>query len=176
MLIGFVGSPRSGKTTLSFELAAFLKNNGYAVEFIPELARDFIRANKTINKGLEEADQKAILEAQEEKEEFHRKWNSKDCITITDGSTVNSLFYLNIHDEWLLEKQILRYDLLILCDLIHNEVVDSNRIHDYEFSKGMNNYLQLNARRFSNVVYVTGFNTQRLIKVVDAVDKVLKCK
>jgi len=174
MLIGFCGSPRSGKTTLALKLAGCLKERGHAVDFLPEKARDFIRTNKCVGKDyLEHYDQKAIYDSQREVEGFLEMLNGP-CYNITDGSSVNSLFYLSKYNGGTvsggdIEKEADRYDLLIVCDLIRDDgevVADNNRIHDLEFSVEMHESLVEKAKVSPKSLFVTGGVRERLNTVM----------
>jgi len=94
MLIAFVGSPCSGKTTAAAALFSELKNMGKPAEFFPEYAREYIMKKRFTEKTseLNEQDQLNIYDGQKGIEESY-KVMSPNSITITDGSTLNSYFY-----------------------------------------------------------------------------------
>jgi len=138
MLIGLLGSPASGKTTLAAALFSELKNQGYAVEFFPEYARQFImerRYEKGNDFSLNVYDQKSIFIRQQVIEDRY-KTMSPNSITITDGSTLNSYFY-GLENLVNLEKEIARYDIIFFCRGIGKDTKDDNRVHNLDFSKDM---------------------------------------
>lgn len=141
MLIGFIGSPCSGKTTTAALLFAALKNMGKIVEFIPELARTYIckkREEEGTTFVLDDWDQTEIAYQQAMYEELFI--NSGTDIVLTDSSVYNCLFYMTpefrangpitgrIHDA--------KYDYLFHCPpVIPNSLIkDPNRLHDYSTS------------------------------------------
>src|SRR5690606_16964767 len=137
LLIGFVGSPYSGKTTTAALLFAELKKCGIQAEYLPEYARDRIREMKDLGVPvvLDDAAQWAIRDIQEKLERRHLANNGEGAITITDGSTANSFFYGGSDS---LEREVVRYDLLFFSRNIQSRTgKDDNRIHDLDFSREM---------------------------------------
>lgn len=139
MLICFIGSPCSGKTTAAAALFSELKNMGYASEFIPEVAREHImmkrRATGDQEPSLTKMDQVDIYRKQEHKEELYRN-NCPNSIIISDGSTINSYFY-GLDHVLDLGQEISRYDLVFFCENIERFIRDDNRVHDAPFSRDM---------------------------------------
>jgi len=137
MLIGLLGSPASGKTTLAAALFSELKNQGHAVEFFPEYAREYIMKKRYRNKTSEltQVDQSVIYDEQRTIEENY-KLMSPNSTTITDGSTLNSYFY-GLESDISLKEELGRYDIVFFCRGIGKETVDDNRVHDLDFSKQM---------------------------------------
>jgi len=135
MLIGFVGSPCSGKTTTAAALFSELKNAGEPVEFFPEYAREYIMRMRFSNgsRDLSKNDQLQIYWKQKEIENMYQTM-SPNSLTITDGSTLNSYFY-GLEEKLELEEELERYDLIFFCRGLKHTVSDDNRVHDLDFSK-----------------------------------------
>jgi hypothetical protein len=137
ILIGFAGSPYSGKTTTAALLFGELKKRGVQVEYLPEYARERIRELKALNliHLLDDEAQITIRDRQAESEDKHLEHNGDGAVTITDGSTVNSFFYGGSGDAGV---EAARYDLLFFSENIESRsAIDANRVHDVEFSRDM---------------------------------------
>jgi len=171
MKIGFIGSPYSGKTTTAAMLFARLKREGVSAEYMPEYARSVIRTIKNAT-GLDpdEHDQMAIMWGQREGEDSHVRGTDYDHIVITDGSTVNSLFYMP--PDFVKMKgessspmvQANRYDLLFYCEPVFSDrSSDQGRIHDKGFSEAMDGSIKRSGvLEHSNVVSLDGTPEGRL--------------
>ena len=135
MLIAFVGSPCSGKTTVAAALFSELKNSGKSVEFFPEYAREYIMRKRFMGGGtdLTKNDQLQIYNEQKDTEEMY-KTMSPNSVAITDGSTLNSYFY-GLKDDLKFEQELQRYDVVFFCRGLGVDVIDENRVHDLEFSR-----------------------------------------
>src|SRR5260370_9265394 len=101
MLVNFVGSPASGKTTAAAMLFAALKERGLAAEFVTEVARTYI-ARKKLWLALENMEM-PILYDDDQFEIMHEQWHieykmvitgGRDSLIISDGSPLNSLLYM----------------------------------------------------------------------------------
>lgn len=158
MLIGFVGVPGSGKSTVAAAVFSELKKMGLVTEFIPEQARWYI-AKYRFDKGLaptdpvqlKDTDQLEIMLQQLEVEENLLAGSNFADVLITDSSAVNSLLYMSPtaqqsafeseYTEWS-ENQ---YDLLILCrpvpDFVDHEK-DPNRIHTQQQAEDLANWVE----------------------------------
>jgi len=147
-------------------LSAKLKKEGFQVEFLPELARKVIRNNKVIGKGLEHSDQEAIKMLQENEENVSKSWNGDGCITISDGSTINSLYYLGHASPENIAQEAKRYDLIFACGMIKVRKAhdDDNRIHDKNFSEIMNEEFIFSQALAAcpNVIHMVGSPDDRL--------------
>jgi hypothetical protein len=180
MLIGFVGSPCSGKTTAAFSLSSALKNNGKPVEFFPEYAREYIMKKRYMmhNITLGRSDQFAIYTGQKEREMMY-KLMSPNSITITDGSTLNSYFY-GLQGDLKLEDELDRYDVIFFCRGLKNSEQDDNRVHDQDFSKMMdkkiaeriNNYINFVAEDYKKICVLWGNKEERLKTALEFLDEI----
>jgi hypothetical protein len=178
-LIGFVGSPYSGKTTTAALLFGELKKAGIQVEYLPEYARDRIREMKDFNHSirLDESMQQYIRDIQEKLESRHLKHNGDGAITITDGSTANSFFYGGSDN---LEAEIGRYDILFFSrNIEERSATDDNRVHDIEFSKQMENKVLASLNMVcpllkTNIVELNGDIDTRLHKAMYTISKLAR--
>ena len=135
MLIAFVGSPCSGKTTVAAALFSELKNLGHPVEFFPEYAREYIMRMRfsSGSRNLSKNDQLQIYWKQKEIENMY-KTMSPNSTTITAGSTLNSYFY-GLSEDLNFKEELSRYDIIFFCRGLKKSVDDENRVHDMDFSK-----------------------------------------
>jgi nicotinamide riboside kinase len=175
MLVCFIGSPSSGKTTAAAGLFSELKNAGVSVEFIPEQAREFIMIKKKEHPQdpLTDDDQDVIYFQQKRKEELYARCCEKSII-VTDGSTFNSFFYMEDPSFIDLEKELQRYDLVFFCDKIEEFAEDENRVHDSKFADYMHSRMSyiLNDLAFHhnpNIIRLKGTRTQRINKAFQTV-------
>ena len=143
MLISFVGSPCSGKTTVSALMFAQLKDTGYPVEFIPEQARYYIAA-KRVETGAEaekplvltDEDQLAIMRQQHSIEAVMTTACGPSVAILTDSSPVNALLYMseaqraNPQVQHILSEYIRRQPLIFYVHPVSSfGVFDPNRVH-----------------------------------------------
>lgn len=146
MLVGFVGSPCSGKTTVASKLFAELKDMGLPTDYVAEQARFYIANKRFVQKKsgggetvvLTDEDQLAIA-----RQQFRHELVMSDprTILITDSSVLNSLLYMSedfrssTEVKELAEAAFPRYDLLFVCHPVRRpDGTDPNRIHDEETS------------------------------------------
>ncbi len=131
MLIGFIGTPCCGKSTISFGLCYALKKHGYAVEMVTEYARRHIidcRINGiTGNGGF--AGQEIIYGQDSSNALLYREYS--DAMTITDGCTINCSFY-NDFNHLNLVDEANKYDLLfyIPTEDVPPTPGDANRVQN----------------------------------------------
>jgi thymidylate kinase len=179
-LIGFVGSPYSGKTTTAALLFGELKKIGVQVEYMPEYARDRIRELKSLTlfkNGIDKETQAFIRDRQEALEHMHLEFNGEGAITITDGSTANSYFYGGSKSD--LYSEISRYDLLFFSRNIDTRsYFDENRIHNEKFSLDMeaeilNHLREVNSATLK-VIELDGNIDKRLAKALTSIAELVK--
>jgi len=165
MLIGVIGAPITGKTTLAAGLFAKLKEMGVAAEFVPEYARKYIakmRRSERDGVTLLDMDQFRIARGQSEEEDLFT--GSGTQIIVTDGSVANAYFYMQEIDDTELNSKVRtamgRYDVLFYSkpfdtrrDMQWDPVTgtskgskfsqDPNRVHDAEFSLQLDRKISL---------------------------------
>lgn len=147
MLVGFLGVPCSGKTTIAAKLFANLKElGGMKSEIIVEQARHFI-AEKRFNEKLSHLDpiilteenQIEIYSKQRQLETIMKSSCSNDTIIVSDGSAFNTAIYLS--DEFIANPNrpfftdlSHHYDILFYCHPLNLKTLpeDPNRIHNLE--------------------------------------------
>lgn len=152
MLIGFIGSPASGKSTIACSIFSQLKLSSTNSELILEEARKYISSYRRSNNllpnspiTLTDQDQTEIAKRQLNIEKDFKHSCGPNTIIISDSSVFNSLLYMS--DELVKEKGLEsyflnqlkdHYDLLFYCHSVDQEYLptDSNRIHSKdEFKK-----------------------------------------
>lgn len=153
MKIAIIGTHGTGKTTLSFNLAAYYKMHGKTVKIIQEVARSCpfpINEKMTI-----EAAKWIFLEHSKKELEA-----SKNQIVIGDRSVYDSFAYaeyFNISDDILknYEKQALsqldRYDKLIYIRPDSFIQDDGVRSKDIEFQTSVDRVFEKNLRNFTYI-------------------------
>lgn len=159
MLVAFIGSPCSGKTTAAARLFAELKDSGQSAEFLPEHARSYIAEKrlrcmkKNEDFSLNDADQTTIFYAQLAAELTMKEACGDDAVVIADSCAVNSLFYMA--DVKQKESAVAmaaadhycgdstpgelwkngHYDLVFICEPVAEPLsTDPNRVHSYRDS------------------------------------------
>jgi GTPase SAR1 family protein len=149
MLIGFIGAPNSGKTTIAARVFAELKQNGQPdVEFIVEEARRYIaikRAERNTD-PLSDSDQETIFARQASLEGLMVGAVGPYGTVVSDSCAINSLWYMTpaLRDRYMSENadyfQWLRSNaLLFWCSNIGiMPQKDTLRLHDEEQSKEIN--------------------------------------
>lgn len=143
MLIGYIGVPGSGKTTIASDIFTDFKKSGITTELIVEQARIHIAKKRYDNKlsptdplYLTDEDQQEIIYQQSLVEKYMLASCPKTTAIISDSSTINSFLYMtkSTRDEImprLLPAYLKRYDLLFYCHPVENFNLpeDSNRVH-----------------------------------------------
>lgn len=155
MLISFVGSPCSGKTTIAAFSFAKLKQMGIACEYVSEYARLYIANQMDINKKVElvDVDQSYIMNHQYQNERILSSSVKKtDGIVIADSSPINSLLYMTpLYRKEVIEESRERLsdlygagNLLVICSPLAELDFpnDPNRVHSYEESKDIARVLE----------------------------------
>lgn len=151
MLLGFIGAPCSGKTTIATKFFSVLKENGNNSELIVEQARQFI-ANKRFkeklppngNVILTDNDQIEIASKQREIEQNMKYSCGYDTIIVSDSSVFNSFLYMSdnyLDNDDLLLKLNGHYDLIFYCYPIDINYLpdDPNRVHNLDTIKLIQN-------------------------------------
>jgi nicotinamide riboside kinase len=146
MLIGMIGAPCSGKTTVAAKLFAELKDLGLPTDYVAEQARFYI-ANKRFLQKKSGGGEEVILSDEDQlaiaRQQFRHELVMSDprTILITDSSVLNSLLYMS--DEFRKSEEVqslaraaaARYDVLFICHPVQRpDGTDPNRIHDETFS------------------------------------------
>jgi thymidylate kinase len=152
MIIGFVGTPASGKTTIATKMFCFLKEQGANCELITEEARKYIASYRVINKlapqdpiSLTDKDQIEIFKKQNESENIMKTACPRETIILSDSSIYNAYIYtsdptfnvISNSNNWSTRH----YDLIFFCHPIVNLKTiqqDSNRIHDLSEFEALN--------------------------------------
>jgi nicotinamide riboside kinase len=141
MLVTFIGSPCSGKTTTAALLFATLKGDGIASEFVPEYARRYIMERRHVKKDispLSDDEQKIIFSRQLSEEQMYQA-ASKQMVAVADSSALNSLLYMSPEArESVARKELWNngfYNVAFVCEPVFEAVsYDPNRIHSYRDS------------------------------------------
>ncbi len=149
MKIAIIGSPGSGKTTLSAGLFYNLKCIGEHVEIVPELIK--YKVYKNINFELEGFDILNTLE-QKEFEEIFETDNAKKQIDhiICEAPLCNGYFYSSFYDKSLefpilkkiAESKINTYDIMLFVERIpESEYVTFGRKESFEQAKKLEEHI-----------------------------------
>lgn len=163
MLIGFIGSPCSGKTTTAAMTFADLKGMGLPSEYIAEQARLYIAERRVEMQlkpedslKLEDIDQYMIMTRQERTEVTLTTACGSGTIVIADSSVLNALLYLSPEGRKqsgvvrLTESAVKRYDLLFYCAPVKRpRNLDPNRIHTEEQSLAVDRMIPEILREFA---------------------------
>jgi thymidylate kinase len=152
MIIGFVGTPASGKTTIATKLFCFLKEQDANCELITEEARRYIANYRVQNQlqpqdpiKLTDKDQIEIFKKQNEAEAVMKTACPRETVIISDSSIFNAYIYtteptfnvISNSNKW----DTRHYDLIFFCHPIINLKAiqkDSNRIHDLSEFEALN--------------------------------------
>ncbi len=144
MLVGFIGVPYSGKTTVAAKLFAYLKEEGISAEFLPEAARLYIAELRceTRSNGMDDTislldrDQRDIMVRQLESEIVMTTACGDESVVVTDSCVLNTLLYMSdkLSKDFLTVQRVTsaisQYDLMFVCGLLpRTQVQDPNRVH-----------------------------------------------
>jgi predicted ATPase len=176
MLIAFLGSPGSGKTTIAARLFADLKDSGLPAEFLPEVARRHIVKARFENPSepvtLDDKDQLAIFKEQFTWENMYVKASGKDSLVVTDASCLNTLLYFSEEFEFSKVDRAVKhackhYDLVFLCEPLPDITDDDpNRIHDQqeslEIHRKLDKLVRTTPLRDLNIIRLEGNSDERL--------------
>lgn len=194
MLVGLIGAPTTGKTTLAAGLFAKLKEMGIACEFVPEAARRYIASKKLASDGgihLTDIDQEYICSNQVTEENLFV--DSGTRVVVSDGSSVNAYFYMDqmaaVSPKELsnaVAAAIMRYDILFfarhfdvalnqawdpVCAMQKPSEPDPNRVHGEKFSLRMDNRIEkiLSSLSTTNVFQLSGGPAGRLNQAINTI-------
>lgn len=179
MLIAFLGSPGSGKTTIAARLFADLKDSGLPAEFLPEVARRYIVKARFENPSepviLQDSDQLSIFKEQFAWENIYVKSTGKDSLVVTDASCLNTLLYFSEEFDFAgvnkaVERACRHYDLVFLCEPLPDTAdADPNRLHDHRESLEIHEKLETLIRtaplKNLKVIRLSGNSNERLLAV-----------
>lgn len=150
MKIAIIGSPGSGKTTLSAGLFYNLKCLGEHVEMVPELIK--YKVYKDINFEVEGFDILNTLEQKEFEELFETDSAKKQIdYVICEAPLCNGYFYSSFYDKQLefpilkkiAESKINTYDIMLFVERIpENEYVTFGRKESFEQARILEEHIQ----------------------------------
>jgi len=181
MLINFIGSPSSGKTTTAAMLFASLKEAGVLCELSGEQARLYI-ARKKLQLALtpeqfpplDDSDQFAIMRQQLEVDETFVTSCGPKVLVISDSSPINSLLYMSSArrtaaevQEYVARSLSITSATFLAAPISRVWSVDPNRVHSQEQSQAVQRQIpELIASLPSfKVIDVCGTPTDRLLAV-----------
>lgn len=157
MLISFIGSPCSGKTTTASLVFSNLKNTGVAAEYVPEYARLYI-AQKRVAANLKPSDklkltdddQINIMRQQLHYEKTMKLACGKDVSIVADSSSLGALLYMSEECraseevKKMIQEAVSLQDLLFLVPPVQamDYPLDPNRVHSAEESQAIHDSLQ----------------------------------
>jgi predicted ATPase len=166
MLIRFIGSPGSGKTTISAKVFAHLKETGYPTDFVTEFARQFI-AYKKVSSGrstitLKDEDQLEIMGKQIDLDQNFSLSCGPETIIITDTCPLNALFYMSsdFRDNNPIVQDLVRDCLSVDAVYFYSPPVqdltvsDPNRVHSREQSLEVDKSINQILAKFANNIKV----------------------
>jgi nicotinamide riboside kinase len=154
MLVGFIGSPCSGKTTTAAKLFAELKDMGLPTDYIAERARVHIAQKRFFQRKLGQGDTVVLTDEDQDeifKQQFTAEIQTNDprSIIITDASALNTLMYMSESlrtkdlTKFLADVIVREYDLLFVCSPVQRpDGVDLNRIHDAKASEEIHSRIE----------------------------------
>lgn len=179
MLLNFLGTPQSGKTTTAAMLFSKLKENHMVTDLVLEQARVKIAENR-VSRGssdLTQEDQLDIFNKQFHLETTFTK-SSPNSLIISDTSVINNLLYVPDweNDSYRISKveELLKTfkPLIFVCLPFDTniEMVDSHRIHSLQESIQLHTKF-LKIFEFFNIspIEISGTPTERLMRVFDKV-------
>lgn len=179
MLLNFLGTPQSGKTTTSAMLFAKLKENHMVAELVLEQARVKIAENRVFkgSSKLSEEDQLDIFVKQLNLETVFAK-SSPDSIIISDTSIINNLLYVsNWENDNYRVSQVKDFlqtfnPLFFVCLPFDTnvEVADNHRIHSLQESVNLHSkFLKIFDFFKIEPIEIAGNPSERLVRVFDQV-------
>lgn len=195
MLVSFLGSPCSGKSTTACLLAGKLKAGGYPVEFYSEYARMYIAKKRLecerdgLMFSLNDEDQFAIMERQMTMEAtLDESLKKVGGLTVTDTSALNALLYLNQPADGGIPSTWTRPNVVKMVEAIKARTgifffsfpvdlpeyvrgTDPNRVHDQKQSEAIHALVSKLKNHFGldSVIPLVGNEDNRLSKAHAAV-------
>lgn len=173
MMIGFVGSPCSGKSSIAVKLYSSLKEIGLKTELVVEQARQYIAQQRFNNKllpqevvSLTDEDQINIYSRQFQMEQMMSYSCGMETLVISDSSCFNTALYtqenfLSTADRPFFKNLTGHYDLIFYCHPIDLRVLpeDPNRIHNLEEMAGINQ----KSEKLLHIMNSMGVNVKELL-------------
>ena len=167
--IAIVGSPGSGKTTLSAGIFYFLKTLGEHVELVPELIK--YKVYKNVNFEAEGFDILNTLEQKEFEELFETEHAKKQIdYIICEAPLCNGYFYSSFYDKGLeapilkriAQSKINSYDLMLFVERVpESEYVTFGRKESFDQARSLEAHIQqkLKDLKYSNPIMVVNQKT-----------------
>ncbi len=172
MIVGFVGTPCSGKSTIATKMFSSFKESGTNCELIVEVARQYI-ANKRFEEKLK--NQPIVLTDADQQQIAHKQWEVErnmqyscgtSTIIVSDSSIMNAGLYMSEAAfkglTGFFKDRTLSYDLIFFCHPINLKSLpsDPNRVHNLEEIKLLNDRAN---ELLSVIKSVPGANVQELL-------------
>lgn len=169
MLVEFIGTPASGKTTTAAKLFESLKNYNVTTEFLPEEARKFIvykrkQFNLSYNSliRLTDQDQLKILKNQIDIELTYKNYCSPEIVIVADSSPLNALLYMTPEMRSSDEVQALVNTwktqinpIVMRClPVVLSHVTDCNRVHNHNEINALENLVDPLLEKYSNAAKI----------------------
>lgn len=197
MLISFIGSPCSGKSTTSAQLLGKLKETGLPVEGLQEEARLIIAEKRMVYEDqgkeftsscLTDDDQWNIMLTQARREAILNRSLLKVpmSLVVSDTSSLNSLLYMSPERRAAPEVRALTRQLVdSSCLIFYSKPVDMpayvkgldpNRVHDSKQSQAIDEAIPdlLKSWGVDSYVMLTGSIEARLARAFQSVNAHLK--
>lgn len=186
MKIAIIGSPGSGKTTLTAGIFYTLKCLGEHVEMVPELIK--YKVYKDINFDVEGFDILNTLEQKEFEELFETdKAKTQIDFVICEAPLCNGYFYSSFYQKELefpilkkiAESKINTYDIMLFVERIPEaEYVTFGRKESFEQAKRLEDHIEekLTELKFSKKIYRVNQNTsmKEVLKMIGIPEEKIK--
>lgn len=181
MKIAIIGSPGSGKTTLSSGLFYYLKTKGVKAEVVPELIKykvyrkeDFGQVGFDIQNTLEQMALEKVFDQAHKRGEIDH--------VICEAPLCNGYFYATFYNKSLetsvLERIardfILSYDKIIFVRPVKNAEYQSfGRVESEEQSRQINDHIESKLRELGRA---DAYSVTQLTPLHEIVEEILKIK
>lgn len=172
--IAFIGSHGVGKTTLSYGLAAKLKQQDVSLDIVKEIAR---RCPLPINRGTTLAAQAWIIHTQIAEELVAA---ARHDVVICDRSVLDNYAYLLLasghfpHLEGLVTAWLQSYGLLVHVPIVNPLQADGLRATDPTFQHAVEDRLLLEIERRN--LEVLRLNPEKQADWLETVEEVVRAK